>query len=166
MIRNDACILQPVSPHFEKLQSSIRARIGALINSPATWFSLAPTPVFVLTGWVWVWDWVRSSIHQHKHTQPFHHYTTATPPVCCKSLCNMQYLTIQPGGTHRFSPRLSNKKMTTANSAVAIQCEWIKIIHVLVRWAKMYFLVCCRSLEFVYVRHEVKNPCYRTIMVL
>ena len=42
--------------------------------------------------------------------------------------------------TDLFSLRLSNKKLTTANITIAIQCEWIKIIPIFsVRLAKIYF---------------------------
>ena len=46
-------------------------------------------------------------------------------------------------GTDHFSPRLSNKKMTIANTAITVQCEWIKIIPISSHQQKIYFLVCC-----------------------
>ena len=50
-------------------------------------------------------------------------------------------------GTDLFSLRLSNKNMTTANTTIAIWCEWIKIIPILLSdWQKNFFLECCRIL--------------------
>ena len=53
-------------------------------------------------------------------------------------------------GTDRFSLGLSHKKMTTANTAIAIQCEWIKIIPIFLSdWENItYSLVSCRILVF------------------
>ena len=50
--------------------------------------------------------------------------------------------------TDLFSLRLPNKKLTIASKAIAIWCEWIKIILVyfLSDWQKVYFLMCCRIL--------------------
>ena len=49
-------------------------------------------------------------------------------------------------GTDLLSLRLSNLKMTTANT-IAIQCEWIKIIPIFLSdWQKTYFLVWGRTL--------------------
>ena len=41
--------------------------------------------------------------------------------------------------TELFSLRLSNKSMTAAHTAIAVQCEWIKIIPIFVRLAKNMF---------------------------
>ena len=52
-------------------------------------------------------------------------------------------------GTDLFSLRLSNKKMTIANTTIAVHCKWIKIIPIIpifVRSAKSYFLQCHRIL--------------------
>ena len=59
-------------------------------------------------------------------------------------------------GTHLFSLRLSNKKMTTANTMIAVP-EWVKIILIFVRSARIiYFLECHRSL-IVTACHEMKK---------
>ena len=50
-------------------------------------------------------------------------------------------------GTDLFFLRLSNKKMTTANTTVVILCEWMKIILIFLSdQQKIYFLVHCRIL--------------------
>lgn len=48
------------------------------------------------------------------------------------------------------SLRLSNEEMTTANTTIAIQCEWISVIPIcFVKFAKnmIHFLLCHRILE-------------------
>ena len=50
-------------------------------------------------------------------------------------------------GTDLFSLRLSNEKMTTANTTTTVLCEWINIIPMFLSdQQKVYFLVCCRIL--------------------
>ena len=69
-------------------------------------------------------------------------------PVCCKNIF-LKHATPDclVRGTDLFSRRGSNKKMTTANTTVAVQCEWLNIIAIFfVRLTKIYILVCYRIL--------------------
>ena len=49
-------------------------------------------------------------------------------------------------GTDLFTLRLSNIKMTTANTTIAVWCEWIKIILIFSQ-QKIHFLVCRKILS-------------------
>ena len=68
-------------------------------------------------------------------------------------------------GADFFSPRLSNEKMTPANTTISFQDEWIKIIPIFVRSAKkinIYFLMCCRILVIsLYVPWDEK--CWKSL---
>ena len=46
-------------------------------------------------------------------------------------------------GTDLFSLRLLNKKMTTANTTVAVQCEWIKIIPIFLSDRRILVISLC-----------------------
>ena len=75
-------------------------------------------------------------------------------PVCHRNFYSVQYL---------FSLRLSfplgfsHTKVTTANTTIAIQCEWIKIPIFLSDWQKTYFMVCHRIRVVVYVCREMRK---------
>ena len=73
-------------------------------------------------------------------------------------------------GTDLFSLRVSDKKMTTANTRRAIQCEWIKIMPIFCQISKKsIFFVCCRMLVIslqVPWGENVENLCAITITVL
>lgn len=52
--------------------------------------------------------------------------------------------------------------MMTANTPIAVQCEWIKIAPILIVFSKKYiFLVCRRILVIVYVCHEMRRAANR-----
>ena len=51
----------------------------------------------------------------------------------------------------RLSLRLSNKEMTTANTAIVIQCEWIKIIPIFCQIGKKIFFLVCRRTSVISV---------------
>ena len=61
-------------------------------------------------------------------------------------LCHLTCSTRLLRGTDPFSLRLSNRKRTTANTTVAIQCEWLKIIPIFCQIDKKNVLLCCRIL--------------------
>ena len=68
--------------------------------------------------------------------------------------------------TGLFSLILSNKKMTTASTAIAVSYKYIKIIPFFVRSAKniIYFLACCRVFTNEFMWHGMKKVeicCYK-----
>ena len=59
--------------------------------------------------------------------------------------------------TDLFSFRLSNLKMTTTNTTIAVHSERIKIIPIFVRLAKIFFGCAAEFQELVDVCHKMKK---------
>ena len=77
----------------------------------------------------------------------------------------MQYMTIDSGALTSFPLSCQIKKMTTASTRIAVQCEWIKMIPIIyVRPAKniIQFLACHRIVVIglcVWEMNKVENRC-------
>ena len=65
-------------------------------------------------------------------------------------------------GTNLFSLRLSNNKMTTANTTIAVWCEWIKSIPIFLSdWQKYNIFTCATRWKRLHT--AILYACYNSI---
>ena len=93
-----------------------------------------------------VWE-VRNKVTVRQHFKPaiFNQCAASVFKTCTSWLFSQE---------HDFPSDCQIKNMTTANTTMAIWCEWIKIIPIFVWLAKhrIYFLVCHRIFVIKFMR--------------